>query len=558
MEKITIFDTTLRDGEQSPGAAMGTVEKVELAHMLEQLRVDVIEAGFPISSPGDFQAVQQISQEIKNCAICALTRARVEDIDVAAAAVSKASHPRIHTGLGVSDIHLKHKLRMSREEALEAGVKAVKYAKRYVEDVQYYTEDAGRADREYLFRVLEAVIDAGATVVNIPDTTGYTTPEEWGALIADIVNKVPNIDKAVISVHCHNDLGMATANTLAAIRNGARQAEVTINGIGERAGNASLEEVVMAIRTRADLFGYTTGINTRMIYPASRLVSDLTGFHVQPNKAIVGANAFAHSSGIHQDGALKERATYEIINPEDIGVPMSEIVLSARSGRHGLRHRLQELGYTLEEQEFERVYQRFLEVADKKSVVDDRDLEAIVSGETWPFMFETYELNRLQVICGTNVMATATVCLQGVDGKITCHTAVGVGPIDATYKAIDALVGEKVELVEYTVQAITEGMDALGKVTARIKAEIPVNGGEETIVRHFMGRGADTDIITASAKAYLFAINRMLAARQHARNRRTAATEDLQRSLDQMHATHGSAHVNDYWGIGVMREEELK
>lgn len=477
---------------------------------------------------------------------------------MAAAAVSKAKRPRIHTGLGVSDVHLKYKLRMSREEALEAGVNAVKYAKRFVEDVQYYLEDAGRADPEYLYRVVEAVIDAGATVVNIPDTTGYSTPEEWGGLIRSVFEKVPNVDKATISVHCHNDLGMATANTLASILNGARQVEVTINGLGERAGNASLEEVVMAIHTRKDLFKFTTGINTKLIYPLSRLVSDLTGFVVPPNKAIVGSNAFAHSSGIHQDGVLKNRTTYEIINPEDIGVPMSEIVLSARSGRHALRHRLEELGYTLSEEEFERVYQRFLEVADKKPVVDDRDLEAIVSGETWPFLFETYELSRLQVVCGTNVMPTATVCLQGVDGKVNCYTATGVGPIDAAFKAIDAIVGEKVELVEYNVQAITEGIDALGKVTARIKAEIPVNGNEETVTRYFMGRGADLDIVTASAKAYLFAVNRMLAAKQQARNVRKEASEQLKSSLDEMQAKHGSAHVNDYWGIGVMRDEELK
>jgi 2-isopropylmalate synthase len=557
-ERIMIFDTTLRDGEQSPGAAMGVAEKLEVAKMLEQLGVDIIEAGFPISSPGDFQAVQTIAKEIKNCVICALTRARTEDIDVAAAALAKAQRPRIHTGLGVSDIHLKYKLHMSREEALEAGVRAVKYAKRFVEDVQYYVEDAGRADPEYLFQVLEAVIDAGATVVNIPDTTGYTTPEEWGGLIRAIRERVPNIHKATISVHCHNDLGMATANTLAGIRNGARQVEVTVNGIGERAGNASLEEVVMAIHTRRDLFDFTTGINTKLIYPISRLVSDLTGFVIPPNKAIVGSNAFAHSSGIHQDGMLKHRSTYEIINPEDIGVPVSEIVLSARSGRHALRHRLQELGYTLSEQEFERVYQRFLEVADKKPVVDDRDLEAIVSGETWPFMFETYELTRLQVVCGTNVMPTATVCLQSVDGKEICHTATGVGPIDATYKAIDAIVGEKVELVEFTVQAITEGIDAMGKVTTRIKAELPVNGGDEKVTRYFMGRGADLDIVTASAKAYLFALNRMLAAKQQTRNARKEAAEQIKQTLDQMQATHGSAHVNDYWGIGVMREEELK
>jgi len=555
---VIIFDTTLRDGEQSPGAAMGVAEKLELARMLEQLGVDVMEAGFPISSPGDFQAVQQISEMVKHCSVCALTRARTEDIDVAAAALTKAVRPRIHTGLGVSDIHLKYKLRMTREEALEAGVRAVAYARRYVSDVQYFAEDAGRADPEYLYRVVEAVIDAGATVVNIPDTTGYTTPDEWGALIRSLYEHVPNIHKATISVHCHNDLGLATANTLAAVLNGARQVEVTINGLGERAGNASLEEVVMALRTRKDRYSFSTNINAKMIYPTSRLVSDLTGFIVPPNKAIVGGNAFAHSSGIHQDGALKERATYEIINPEDIGVPVSEIVLSARSGRHGLRHRLEELGFTLEEQEFERVYQRFLEVADKKSVVDDRDLEAIVSGETWPFLFETYELERLQVVCGSGVLPTATVCLQGVDGKSVCHTAIGNGPVDSAFRAIDAIVGEKVELLEYVVQAITTGIDALGKVTTRIRADIPINGGEQTTSRCFMGRGADTDIITASAKAYLFAINRMLAAKQQARATRKASEEDVQRSLDEMHAKHGTAHVNDYWGIGVMREEGLK
>jgi len=315
---------------------------------------------------------------------------------------------------------------------------------------------------------------------------------------------------------------------------------------------------VMALRTRKDLFKYTTNINTKMIYPTSRLVSDLTGFIVPPNKAIVGGNAFAHSSGIHQDGALKERTTYEIINPEDIGVPVSEIVLSARSGRHGLRHRLEELGFVLEEQEFERVYQRFLDVADKKSVVDDRDLEAIVSGETWPFLFETYELERLQVVCGSGVLPTATVCLQGVDGKSTCFTAIGNGPVDSAFKAMDAIIGEKVELTEYVAQAITTGMDALGKVTTRIRTDIPVNGAEQTVSRYFMGRGADTDVVTASAKAYLFALNRMLAAKQQARATRKASQEDMQRSLDEMHAKHGSAHVNDYWGIGVMRQEDLK
>jgi 2-isopropylmalate synthase len=322
-DRVVVFDTTLRDGEQSPGAALTVSEKVEIAHALEELGVDVIEAGFPISSPGDFRAVQRISREIRNCSICGLTRANQADIDAAAEALRDAARPRIHTGLGVSDVHIRHKLRTTREEALQRGVEAVRYAKRFVEDVQYYTEDAGRADPEYLYRVLEAVIDAGATVLNIPDTTGYTAPEEFGALIRGIFQRVPNIDKAIVSVHCHNDLGMATANTLTAIRNGARQAEVTVNGIGERAGNSSLEEVVMALKTRQDFFGLETRIDGRHIYPISRLVSQLTGIMVQPNKAILGTNAFAHSSGIHQDGVLKERTTYEIINPRDVGVPDS-------------------------------------------------------------------------------------------------------------------------------------------------------------------------------------------------------------------------------------------
>ena len=332
-DTIMIFDTTLRDGEQSPGAAMNVDEKLEIARALENMGVDIIEAGFPISSPGDFRAVQRISREIRNCIICGLTRANPKDIEVAAEALKDAARPRIHTGLGVSDVHVQHKLRTTREGALEMGVEAVKLAKKFVEDVQYYTEDAGRADPEYLYRVLEAVIAAGATVVNIPDTTGYTLPDEFGALIRGIAENVPNIHQATISVHCHNDLGMATANTLAGVLNGARQVEVTINGIGERAGNSSLEEIVMAVKTRRDLFGLETHIDTRRLYPISRLVSQLTSIPVQPNKAIVGANAFAHSSGIHQDGVLKERTTYEIINPRDVGVPDSEIILSARSGR---------------------------------------------------------------------------------------------------------------------------------------------------------------------------------------------------------------------------------
>ncbi len=513
-DKVHVFDTTLRDGEQSPGAALNVDEKLEIARALEAMGVDIIEAGFPVSSPGDFRAVQRISREIRDCTICGLTRANRKDIDAAAEALQGAVCPRIHTGLGVSDVHVKYKLRTTREEALAQGVDAVQYAKRFVEDVQYYTEDAGRADPEYLYRVLEAVIEAGATVVNIPDTTGYTSPEEFGALIGGIVDNVPNIDQAIISVHCHNDLGMATANTLAGVRNGARQVEVTVNGIGERAGNTSMEEVVMALRTRRDLFGLDTNVDSRRIYPVSRMVSQLTSIPVQPNKAIVGANAFAHSSGIHQDGVLKERTTYEIINPRDVGAPESAIVLSARSGRHGLRHRLAELGYTLSDEQFEQVYRRFLEVADKKKTVDTRDLEAIVADEVQMFFDEAYHLEQIQVSCGDQSIPTATVRIRQPDGEVVCDANHGTGPVDAVYRAINRVIGEPNELIEFSIQAVTEGIDAVGRVTIRIQAEEPVNGDKRQV---FSGHGADTDIIAASAKAYMFALNRLIAARQDAR-----------------------------------------
>ena len=513
---VVIFDTTLRDGEQSPGAALNVSEKVEIAHALEEMGVDVIEAGFPISSPGDFRAVQRISREVRGCVICGLTRANRKDIAVAVEALEDAARPRIHTGLGVSDVHIEHKLRTTRQGALERGVDAVRYAKRFVEDVQYYAEDAGRADPYYLYRVLEAVISAGATVVNIPDTTGYTSPDEFGTLIRGIAENVPNVHRATISVHCHNDLGLATANTLAGVRNGARQVEVTVNGIGERAGNCSLEEVVMAIRTRHDLFGLETGINAQRIYPVSRLVSQLTGIQVQPNKAIVGSNAFAHSSGIHQDGVLKERTTYEIIHPHDVGVPDSEIVLSARSGRAGLRHRLAELGYTLDEEQFEKVYQRFLRVADKKKTVDTRDLEAIVADEVQVFFEEAYHLEQIQVSCGNQSIPTATVRIQGSNGQVYCDADHGAGPVDAVYRAINRVIGEPNELIEFSIQAVTEGIDAVGRVTIRIQADDPVkeNGVERRV---FSGHGADTDIVVASAKAYMFALNRLIAARQEAK-----------------------------------------
>lgn len=513
-DHIVVFDTTLRDGEQSPGAAMNVDEKLEIARVLEAMGVDVIEAGFPISSPGDFRAVQRLSAEIRNCTICGLTRAREGDIDAAAEALKGAARPRIHTGLGVSDVHIQHKLRMTRERALELGVNAVRHAKRFVDDVQYYTEDAGRADPDYLYRVLEAVIAAGATVINIPDTTGYASPEEFGALIRGILNNVPNIDLATVSVHCHNDLGLATANTLAGVRNGARQVEVTMNGIGERAGNASLEEVVMAIKTRSDIFGIQSRIDATRIYPASRLVSHLTGIPVQPNKAIVGSNAFAHSSGIHQDGVLKERTTYEIINPRDVGVPDSEIILSARSGRHGLRHRLTELGYELDDAKFEKVYHRFLSVADKKKIVETRDLEAIVADEAEIFFEETYHLEHIQISCGDHSIPTATVRIRTPEGAIICDADHGSGPVDAVYRAINRVIGEPNELIEFSIEAITEGIDAVGRVTIRIQAAEPVNGsGTRTV---FSGQGADNDIVVASAKAYMFALNRLIATRREA------------------------------------------
>jgi len=510
--RVAVFDTTLRDGEQALGATLNVQEKLEIARALERMGVDVIEAGFPASSLGDFHAVERIAQEIRGCTICALSRAVAEDIDAAAEALKGAEHPRIHTGLGASDIHIRRKLHTTREEALRRGVAAVEHAKRLVDDVQYYPEDAGRADPEYLYRVLTAVIEAGATVVNIPDTTGYALPEEFGALIRGILENVPNIDRATISVHCHNDLGMATANTLAGLRNGARQAEVTVNGLGERAGNTALEEVVMAIATRRDLFPLTTGVETRRIYPVSTLVSQLTGVPVSANKAIVGANAFSHSSGIHQDGVLKERATYEIINPQAVGIPTSRIVLSARSGRHGLRHRLGELGHVLSDEDFEKVYWRFVDVADKKKRVDTRDLEEIVADEARMFFSETYQLEHVQVSCGNHSIPTATVSLTGPDGRSHCDAAHGAGPVDAVYRAINRVIGEPNELIEFSVQAVTEGIDAVGRVTIRIQTE-PRPG---TIPQVYSGHGADTDIVTASAKAYLFALNRLLAARREA------------------------------------------
>ncbi|UCH34634.1 MAG: 2-isopropylmalate synthase [Armatimonadota bacterium] len=500
--RIAIFDTTLRDGEQSPGASLNVQQKLEIARQLERLRVDVIEAGFPASSPGDFDAVKTISESLKETVVCGLTRARQDDIDVAHRALRKAAHPRIHTGLGVSDIHLQYKLKRTREQALEMGVGAVRHARKRVPEVEYFLEDAGRADPEYLYRVVEQVIKAGATVINVPDTTGYTYPEEFGALIGGIRDNVPNIDKAVISVHCHNDLGMATANALAGVHNGAGQVECTINGIGERAGNTALEEVVMALATRRKLFNVTTRIRTKEIYKASRLVSDLTGIPVQPNKAIVGTNAFAHSSGIHQDGVLKERTTYEIIDPRSVGVPESRIVLTARSGRHGLRHRLSQLGYEVSGDQFDEVYRRFLEVADKKKEVYEEDLESLVADELYKVP-EIYHLDYLHVVGGSGTVPSATVRLIRDDEALTA-AELGVGPVDAVYKAIDSLVKEQHRLVDFSVKSVTSGTDALGEVYVRVA---------DSKDRMFSGRGSSTDIIDASAKAYVQALNR-LAGRQ--------------------------------------------
>ena len=497
--RIYIFDTTLRDGEQSPGASLNVEEKLEIARQLERLGVDVIEAGFPISSPGDFQAVQQISRLIKNATVCGLTRAVQKDIDSAAEALKDAVHPRIHTGLGVSDSHLTHKLKMTREQAMERGVAAVKHARNLVPEVEYFLEDSGRADRDYLCRVIEAVIKAGARVINIPDTTGYTAPDEYGALIAYVVAHVPNIDQAIISVHCHNDLGMATANSLAGVRNGARQIECTINGIGERAGNTSLEEVVMAMKTRRDIYDCETGIVTQELYRTSRMVSASTGILVQPNKAIVGANAFAHSSGIHQDGVLKERSTYEIIDPADVGIHESKIVLTARSGRHALLHRLEVLGYTFTNEQIEKVYTRFLDVADRKKEVYDEDLEKIVQDET-SAVHQTFELLHVQVSCGDKLVPTATVNIRDSQGRELIDSCHGTGPVDAVYRAINRIVGVENDLIEFNIQAVTQGIDALADVTIRIRRGNDV----------YTGRGAHTDIVVASGKAYVHALNKLV------------------------------------------------
>ncbi|MGK3983332.1 2-isopropylmalate synthase [Sorangium sp. So ce136] len=538
---VRIFDTTLRDGEQSPGATMTSSEKLEIALALAKLGVDVIETGFPAASPDDLLAVQTIAERVGGASIpgrpaatppiiCALARATKVDIDKAWEGVSRAAHPRIHTFLATSDIHLKHKLRMSRAEVLDRVRAMVAYARDLCADVEFSPEDAGRSEPEFLYQVLEAAIAAGATTLNIPDTVGYTIPSEFGALIAGIRKNVPGIDRAIISVHCHNDLGLATANALEGIRAGARQAEVTINGIGERAGNTALEEVVMALATRRAVFGLRTGIDTTQIATVSRLVSAATGFNVQPNKAIVGANAFAHESGIHQDGMLKHQETYEIMRPEMVGVAQTRLVLGKHSGRHALRNRLEELGYHLDEAQLAAAFASFKALADKRKHVTDPDIEAIVS-TTRAQGPEVYTLDALQVACGTTGMPTATVRLRGPDGALHVRAAIGTGPVDAAYRAIDEIVRVPSSLLEFSVHAVTEGIDALGEVSVRVRADVTSSKRHpqhDASARVFHGHGADTDILVASAKAYLTALNRLLATYGVETKEEAAASESNQ------------------------------
>jgi len=503
MDNVIIFDTTLRDGEQAAGGTLNIQEKLEIARQLEKLNVDVIEAGFPISSPGDFEAVSLIAKEIRTPIICALARALPQDVDRAWEAVKEAEHPRIHVFLSASDIHRVYQLRKSREEILQTSREMVIRAKKYTDDVEFSPMDASRTEPEYIYQIVEAVIDAGATTVNIPDTVGYAIPDEFGRLIEGICRHVPNIDRAVISVHCHNDLGLAVANSLEALRRGTRQVECTINGIGERAGNASLEEIVMAIKTRKDFLNLSTDINTKQIYRTSRLVSELTGFSVQPNKAIVGANAFSHESGIHQDGVIKMPITYEIMDPRTVGIPASSLVMGKLSGRHAFKERLAELGYSLSGEDLSRAFIAFKELADKKREVTDRDIESIIAEELRT-VSEVYHLDRLQVSCGDRGIPTAAVRLTAPDGQVLADAALGTGPVDAVCKAIDRLVGVSNVLTEFSVKSVTEGIDAIGEVLIRIESEGIT----------YTGRGADTDILVASAKAYINALNRLLSAKK--------------------------------------------
>ncbi|CAK0765396.1 2-isopropylmalate synthase [Gammaproteobacteria bacterium] len=505
-DHLIIFDTTLRDGEQSPGASMTREEKVRIAKALERLRVDIIEAGFPAASAGDFDAVKAVAHTVADSIVCGLARALEHDIDRAGEALRGAVAPRIHTFIATSPIHMERKLRMTPDQVVEQAVKAVRHARRYTDDVEFSPEDAGRSEFDFLCRILEAVIAAGARTLNIPDTVGYNLPSQFGDLIRRLRERVPNADQAIFSVHCHNDLGLAVANSLAAVQNGARQVECTINGLGERAGNAALEEVVMAVRTRRDLFTCDTRLDTTQIVPCSRLVSNITGFPVQPNKAIVGANAFAHESGIHQDGVLKSRETYEIMCAEDVGWKANRMVLGKHSGRNAFRTRMEELGIIFgSEEELSRVFGLFKDLADKKHEIFDEDLQSLVTIEGLERKNEWVQLITLRVCSETGETPDATVTLA-VDGAERSGRATGSGPVDATFKAIDSILETNADLLLYSVNAITSGTDAQGEVTVRLE-----KGG-----RIVNGQGADTDIIIASAKAYLNAINKLLAPVQRA------------------------------------------
>jgi 2-isopropylmalate synthase len=495
-DKVFIFDTTLRDGEQVPGCQLNTVEKIQVAKALESLGVDVIEAGFPVSSPGDFNSVVEISKAVTWPTICALTRSVEKDIDVAAEALKYAKRKRIHTGIGTSDYHIKYKFNSNRDEILQRAIACVKYAKKYVEDVEFYAEDAGRTDNEYLARVVEAVIKAGATVVNIPDTTGYCLPDVYGAKIRYLMENVPNIHKAVISTHCHNDLGMATANTMSGILNGARQVEVAVNGVGERAGNTSLEEIAMILRCHKNL-GVHTDINTQHIMHSSRLVSSLMNMPVQPNKAVVGRNAFAHSSGIHQDGVLKNRENYEIMDPKDVGIDENSIVLTARSGRAALKHRLHLLGVEIGEERLQEVYQEFLKLADRKKVINDEDI-LLLTGEERSEK-KRIKLDHLQVVSGKGVRAVASITLD-IAGEKFEATASGNGPVDAGIKALKRIINREMTLQEFLIQAIAKGSDDTGKVHMQVEHQGSV----------YYGFSGNTDIITASIEAYIDAINKFV------------------------------------------------
>jgi len=498
MEKVMVFDTTLRDGEQSPGASLTVEEKLEIARQLERLKVDVIETGFPASSAGDFEAVRRIAGEVKAPVITALARALPSDIEKAGEALREAKHKRIHTFIATSSIHMEHKLRMSPRQVLSSAVEAVQFAKQFAPEVEFSPEDASRSDLAFLCEVIQAVIERGATVVNIPDTVGYSTPDDFGTLVGKICEKVPHLDRITLSIHCHNDLGMATANSIAGIKAGARQVECTINGIGERAGNASLEEIVMALVTRGDLLPFCTNINTGEIYRTSRLVSRLTGIPVQPNKAIVGENAFRHEAGIHQDGVLKESATYEIMTPASIGLKEGELVLGKHSGRHAFKERMRRLGFRLNTHQLEAAFKSFKELTDKKREVFDEDL--IFMGEEQTFRIpQVYVLEYIHTVTGNQILPTATVRIKKKD-KVFQEAACGDGPIDAAYRAIDRVTRMKLNLLDYSLHSVTGGKDALGEVMVKVEAK----------GKMVTGRGVSTDIIEAGAKAYLNAINRLI------------------------------------------------